>query len=128
MGPVSLDQLKSILGVKTIDIGDAVWVDETDTGRDVWGNNAVLAYVPTIGGNGSNISLAEPAFGFTNTIEGHPFAETPYYEVFPTGVGMNRVQRGKLGFQRRVPHRRGDEPASRSFASTWWSCSPQAWG
>ena len=30
---------------------------------------------------GTNISLAEPGFGFTNVIEGHPFAETPYYEA-----------------------------------------------
>lgn len=27
-----------------------------------------------------NISLAEPAFGFTNVLDGHPFAETPYYD------------------------------------------------
>lgn len=80
LGPASLDQLKSILNVKEIEVGDAVWVDDTDTGRDVWGNNAILAYVPTIGGNGmANISLAEPALGFTNVIDGHPFAETPYY-------------------------------------------------
>lgn len=81
MGPATLDQLKQILGVQEIVVGDAVWVDDTDTGRDVWGNNAILAYVPSIGGNGSaDISLAQPAFGFTNVIEGHPFAESPYYE------------------------------------------------
>ena len=81
MGPATLDQLKTILKVKEIVVGDAVWVNESDEGADVWGNNAILAYVPTIGGSGSaDISLAEPAFGFTNVIEGHPFAETPYYE------------------------------------------------
>ena len=62
-------------------VGDAVWIDDTDTGRDVWGNNAILAYVPTIGGPGAkDMSLAEPGFGFTNVIEGHPFAETPEFE------------------------------------------------
>lgn len=79
-GPATIDQLKQILNVENIDVGDAIWIDETDTGRDVWGNNAVLAYVPKIGGSGADISLAEPAFGFTNVIEGHPFAEQPYYE------------------------------------------------
>lgn len=80
-GPATLDQLKQILKVSEIVVGDAVWVDETDTGRDVWGNNAILAYVPNIGSGGvADISLAEPAFGFTNVIEGHPFAETPYYD------------------------------------------------
>ena len=81
MGPATLEQLKTILKVDEIVVGDAVWIDETDAGRDVWGNNAVLAFVPTIGGNGkADISLAQPAFGFTNVIEGHPFAETPDYD------------------------------------------------
>lgn len=80
-GPANMDQLKIILNVSEIVMGDAIWVDGDDVGRDVWGNNAILAYAPSIGGaNGGNISLAEPAFGFTNVIEGHPFAETPYYE------------------------------------------------
>ena len=81
MGPASMDQLKTILNVTEIVMGDAVWMDNDNVGRDVWGNNAILAYAPTIGGAGNGkISLAEPAFGFTNVIEGHPFAETPYYE------------------------------------------------
>lgn len=79
-GPANMEQLKVILNVKEIETGDAVWTDANDVGQDVWGNNAVLAYVPTIGGaNGGDISLAEPAFGFTNVLEGHPFAEKPYY-------------------------------------------------
>lgn len=80
IGTPGVNELKTILEIDDIVVGDAVWVDETDTGRDVWGNNAVLAYVPDIGPGGSNISLAQPAFGFTNVIEGHPFAETPYYD------------------------------------------------
>lgn len=80
LGPASLEQLKTILNVAEIVVGDAVWIDNNDAGQDVWGNNAILAYVPTIGANGGDISLAEPGFGFTNVLEGHPFAETPYYE------------------------------------------------
>lgn len=81
MGPATIEQLKVILNVSEIVVGDAVWIDETDTGRDVWGNNAILAYVPNIGAGGSaDISLAEPGFGFTNVLEGHPFSETPYYD------------------------------------------------
>ena len=79
-GVATLEQLAKIFEVDEVVCGDAVWVDATDTGQDVWGNNAILAYVPKIGGAGNSISLAEPAFGFTNVIEGHPFAETPYYE------------------------------------------------
>lgn len=81
MGPATLDQLKTILKVSEIVVGDATWVDGAGVGQDVWGNNAVLAYSPSIGaGSSGDISLAEPSFGFTNVLEGHPFAETPYYE------------------------------------------------
>jgi len=79
MGPATLEQLKTVFGLDDIAVGDAVWINESDAHADVWGNDAVLAYVPKILAGGS-ISLAEPAFGFTNVIEGHPFAETPYYE------------------------------------------------
>lgn len=80
-GVATLEQLAKILEVEEVVCGDAIWIDASDEGQDVWGNNAVLAYVPKIGGAGDTISLAEPAFGFTNVIEGHPFAETPYYEA-----------------------------------------------
>lgn len=79
-GPASIDQLKTILNIQEIEIGDAIWKDSSGAGFDVWGNNAILAYVPKIGGNNADISLAEPGFGFTNVLEGHPFSETPYYD------------------------------------------------
>jgi len=79
-GVATMEQLAKMLEVDEVVCGDAIWIDSADVGQDVWGNNAVLAYVPKIGGAGNTISLAEPGFGFTNVIEGHPFAETPYYE------------------------------------------------
>jgi len=79
-GVATLAQLAQILEVDEVVCGDAVWVDNADVGQDVWGNNAILAYVPKIGGAGNQISLAEPGFGFTNVIDGHPFAETPYFD------------------------------------------------
>lgn len=78
-GPATIEQLKNILNLRDIVVGDAIWIGEDDVAADVWGNHAVLSYVPLIAANG-DVSLAEPAFGFTNVIEGHPFAETPYYE------------------------------------------------
>jgi len=82
MGPATIDQLKTILNVPNIVVGDAIWVDGDGVGKDVWGNAAILAYVPAIGGagGGGDVSLAEPAFGFTNVMEGHPYAEPPYFE------------------------------------------------
>jgi hypothetical protein len=80
LGPATVDQLKTVLNIGNIVTGDAIWVDSNDANADVWGNSAILAYVPRIGGSGGDISLAEPAFGFTNVMEGHPFAESPYFE------------------------------------------------
>ena len=81
MGVPTLEQLAKIFEVDEIVVGDCVWMDGAGVGQDCWGNNAILAYVPKIGSGGtSDISLAEPGFGFTNVLEGHPFAEAPYYE------------------------------------------------
>ncbi|MFM9881205.1 MAG: hypothetical protein ACKVOO_12445 [Burkholderiaceae bacterium] len=82
MGPATMEQLKTILNVAEVYMGDAVWKDAAGVGQDVWGNNAILAYSPsTMGSNSGVISLAEPSFGFTNVIEGHPFSETPYWDA-----------------------------------------------
>lgn len=81
MGPATLDQLKQILEVENIVVGDGIYMDANDVGQDIWGNNAVLAFVPKIAAGAQNdVSLAQPAFGFTSVLEGHPFAETPYYQ------------------------------------------------
>lgn len=80
MGVATLEQLAKIFEVEEVVCGDGIWMDASDVGQDIWGNNAILAYVPKIGGGGLQISLTEPAFGFTNVIEGHPFAETPYFQ------------------------------------------------
>ncbi|MDR3055250.1 MAG: major capsid protein [Zoogloeaceae bacterium] len=80
LGPVTLDQLKTILQVPDIIIGEAIRLDDADVAHDVWGNNAILAYVPSLGGANGDVSLAQPAFGFTSVLEGNPFAEAPYYE------------------------------------------------
>lgn len=77
-GAVSQAQAGVILDIPNIEIGDAVWKDEANSNHDIWGNSAILAYVPVVENNA--LSIAQPAFGFTNVMEGHPFAEEPYYE------------------------------------------------
>lgn len=80
LGPVTLEQLKTLLFVPNIVVADAVVTSEAGVVSDVWGNNAILAYVPNIGAAGADLALGEPAFGFTSWMEGHPFVETPYYD------------------------------------------------
>jgi hypothetical protein len=70
--------LAQILGYKKVVVADAVWENGSGVVSDVWGNNAILAFVPEIGSNG--MDLGQPGFGTTNTLKGHPFAETPWYD------------------------------------------------
>ncbi|MCL2524578.1 MAG: major capsid protein [Betaproteobacteria bacterium] len=77
IGLPTLADLSTILRVPRIVEADAIWVDGQNVAHDVWGNVAILAYVPPVGGS---MSLADPAWGFTSVLEGHPFAELPYYE------------------------------------------------
>lgn len=81
VGPATPEMLKLILGLDEIVIGDAIWESSDGTKMDVWGNNAILAYVPKIVAAAEDFSLADPAFGFTSALEGHPFAENPYYSA-----------------------------------------------
>ena len=81
MGPATLDQLKQIFEVENIVVGDGIYMDANDVGQDIWGNNAILSFVPKIAAATQNdVSLAQPAFGFTSVLEGHPFSETPYFD------------------------------------------------
>lgn len=43
--------------------------------EDVWGNSAVLAYVPA-----APEGYEEPSFGYTYTLRGHPFVEQPFWD------------------------------------------------
>ena len=48
---------------------------EDDAGfSDVWGKDAVLAYVPN-----DSRGYEEPSFGYTYRLKGHPFVEQPYW-------------------------------------------------
>lgn len=68
-------------------VGKAVYADETAEGepfKDVWGNSAILAYVP----DGSNWMV--PSYGYTYVLPGMPMVERPYEDrnakswIYPT--------------------------------------------
>lgn len=110
LGPATLDQLKTILNVKKIVVGEAISTADAGDVSDVWGNHAVLAYVPEIGADGTGLSLGEPAFGFTSWMEGHPFVEVPYYDHHSKswiyGATFERTPtlvRGSAGFLFQAP-------------------------
>lgn len=79
-GTPNLEVLKNIFEVSEIIIGDATVVGADDSVTDVWGNSAVLAFKANVGATGTVLNMAQPAFGFTSVLPGHPFAEKPRYD------------------------------------------------
>lgn len=87
---ITVDMLARAFDVKRIVIGEAVVADDAGAISDIWGNNAVLAYVPD-----SPSGLEEPSYGYTYTMTGHPAVEEPYYDnnakSWVYGVSFERV-------------------------------------
>ncbi|HEY9279767.1 MAG TPA: major capsid protein [Eoetvoesiella sp.] len=73
---VTTEMLARLFNVRRVAVGEAVYMNEGDEQvQDVWGNDAVLAYVP------ERISSARaPSYGYTYTLRGHPMVQEPYFE------------------------------------------------
>lgn len=73
-------QLAEYFKVKLVVSGDEVWLPETaldtDDFIDVWGKNAVLAFVPNVSGVG-NIQV--PSYGYTYYLKDYPLVEKARY-------------------------------------------------
>ncbi|MBF0371234.1 MAG: major capsid protein [Magnetococcales bacterium] len=72
---VTPDLLAGLWDLERVVVGKAVTSDDAGTLTDVWGKDAVLAYVPA-----SPSGMEEPSFGYTYTLKGHPLVERPYYD------------------------------------------------
>lgn len=76
-GVITADLLAALFGVKKVVVGDAIYASgANDDFTDVWGNNAVLAYVP----EGDLAAMDEPSYGYTYTMEGQPAVYEAYYD------------------------------------------------
>jgi hypothetical protein len=73
---VTAEMLATLFGVKKVVVGEAIAVSEQGATFDVWGNNAILAYVPE---DGQTIEV--PSYGYTYTLDGNPSVETPYWDL-----------------------------------------------
>lgn len=88
---ITTEMLAAYFELETVVIGSAVYLPETSEdsalANDVWGDDAVLAYVPRQGEN-----FQVPSFAYTYELIGYPMVEQPYYEnnvkswVYPTTV------------------------------------------
>lgn len=61
---------------KRVHVGDRMYADDDDAFVDVWGNNAVLAYVPD-----NPEGQEQPSYGYTYRLRGHPMVETPRWDA-----------------------------------------------
>lgn len=77
---ITAAMLANYFDLDMLKVGKAVALDgaaATDAPfADVWGNAAVLAYVPA-----APMGPEEPSFGYTYTLRGHPFVEPGYYDT-----------------------------------------------
>ena len=72
---VTTAMLAALLDIDRVEVGRAVVSNDAGALSDVWGADAVLAYVP-----GSPSSQEEPSYGYTYTMDGHPLTEDAYWD------------------------------------------------
>lgn len=76
---ITAEMLAAYFELKRVVVGAAVYLPEaaldTDMATDVWGDDAILAYVPEAGD-----TYQVPSYGYTYELSGYPQVETPYYE------------------------------------------------
>ncbi|MBF0098564.1 MAG: major capsid protein [Magnetococcales bacterium] len=72
---VTPEMLAALWDLQSVAVGKAVAFDDAGNDIDIWGNNAILAYVPP-----RTSGMEEPSFGYTYTMQNHPLVERPYYE------------------------------------------------
>jgi len=73
---ITLEHLKALFGVENIFIGEALAADGAGATGDIWGDNAILAYVAKP--QGENADHDVPSFGYTLRRDGMP--ETDKYD------------------------------------------------
>lgn len=72
---ITAQMLAGLFNVDKVVIGKAISIDDANVSTDIWGNNAVLAYVPA-----APSGMEEPSYGYTYTMEGNPLVEPAYYD------------------------------------------------
>ena len=99
---VTAEMLAAYFDVKRVIVGKAVWLPETAAddaaASDVWGDDAILAYVPETGDN-----FQVPSYGYTYELTGYPQVEVPYFErsndswIYPTKAERRTYLTGAEG-------------------------------
>jgi len=79
-GPLTLEMAKRVLEVQKIVVGEGIYAPAVGADTvDIWGNNAILAYVANPSG-AETPDMGNPSFGYTYVKRGHPFAAEPRWD------------------------------------------------
>lgn len=73
---ITTDMLASALDIERVVVGRAITAAADGSFSDVWGADAVLAYVPQT----EDPNMEEPSYGYTYTMDGNPMVEAAYYD------------------------------------------------
>ena len=94
--------LAAYFDVKRVLVGKAVWLPENASddvlATDVWGDDAILSYVPEAGDN-----FQVPSYGYTYELRGYPQVEVPYFDrsndswIYPTKAERRTYLTGAEG-------------------------------
>lgn len=86
---ITTEMLAAYFDVQRVIVGAAVYLPENATddtpAADIWGDDAILSYVPQAGDN-----YQVPSFGYTYELTGYPLVEQPYADrptkswIYPT--------------------------------------------
>lgn len=99
---ITAEMLASFFDLKRVIVGAAVSLAETAAddapASDIWGDDAILAYVPEAGDN-----FQVPAYGYTYELRGYPQVERPYFWqpnnswIYPTTAERRVILTGAEG-------------------------------
>lgn len=99
---ITTAMLAAYFDVERVIVGKAVWLPENAAddaaASDVWGDDAILAYVPATGDN-----YQVPSYGYTYELAGYPQVEVPYFVrsndswIYPTKSERRTILTGAEG-------------------------------
>lgn len=72
---VTAEMLARLWNLEKVVVGVAIAFDDAGASIDIWGSDAILAYVPSMVS-----TIEEPSYGYTYTMEGNPLVEEAYYD------------------------------------------------
>lgn len=71
---VTAELMARLFGVQEVVVGAGSYLDDSDTAVDIWGKDAVLAYVPKGG------TFLTPSYGYSYSLRGYPYAGQTYWQ------------------------------------------------